>query len=555
LGIGGAEQLVLNLATASVSRNSNYRTVVQIYTSHCDQSHCFDQVKKPFGSLCDKVLVRGEFLPPNVFGLGTALCSTLRMLYITACAITSAYRTFEHDADEELIFVLDVLPTSIPLIRFFIPRAAVLFYCHFPDKLLTRDTVNGADVKPTTETLHSNTLAKNFLLLLPLVSRVWRLLKRFYRSVLDFLEECTMRKADMIVVNSNFTKGEVGRVFPSLMEPVFSFSESTASSIDIQTSERRLVPKIKVLYPCLDLDKFITPDKKQDFCAGTRPLVSLNRFERKKNIALLIYAYKLLVDRARDQPSDNLGNLPHLIIAGGYDKRNQENVEYLIELKSLAFDTLELDREKVLFRPSISDEERAILLTSAICLCYTPHREHFGIVPLEAMYAGTPVVAIRSGGPMETIKHGVTGFLVDHDDHSSNKTKQGFCDAIMTLLLKGANTEMSQAGHEHVKNKFGLDKFKHDWTVLLDECQRRCLFRLQQYASVSRRQPTIFLPRIDPYLLLAKDCMIDFCVVVAIIWFLRKIGWIPLSLLEVLGLAKRSLLLLFADQDAQNNEL
>ena len=36
-------------------------------------------------------------------------------------------------------------------------------------------------------------------------------------------------------------------------------------------------------------------------------------------------------------------------------------------------------------------------------MLYTPPREHFGIVPLEAMLAKTPVLAINFGGPLETV--------------------------------------------------------------------------------------------------------------------------------------------------------
>ncbi|KAJ8543006.1 hypothetical protein K7X08_005529 [Anisodus acutangulus] len=39
--------------------------------------------------------------------------------------------------------------------------------------------------------------------------------------------------------------------------------------------------------------------------------------------------------------------------------------------------------------------------------------EHFGIVPLEAMSSYKPVIACNSGGPVETVKNGVTGFLCD----------------------------------------------------------------------------------------------------------------------------------------------
>jgi alpha-1,3/alpha-1,6-mannosyltransferase len=37
--------------------------------------------------------------------------------------------------------------------------------------------------------------------------------------------------------------------------------------------------------------------------------------------------------------------------------------------------------------------------------------EHFGMVPLEAMAAQRPVVACASGGPVESIVDGVTGYL------------------------------------------------------------------------------------------------------------------------------------------------
>ena len=62
----------------------------------------------------------------------------------------------------------------------------------------------------------------------------------------------------------------------------------------------------------------------------------------------------------------------------------------------------------VLFLVDVSDQVRAYLFQSALCVVYTPPEEHFGTVPLEAMAAGTPVVAVASGGPLETIVNGKT---------------------------------------------------------------------------------------------------------------------------------------------------
>lgn len=43
-----------------------------------------------------------------------------------------------------------------------------------------------------------------------------------------------------------------------------------------------------------------------------------------------------------------------------------------------------------------------------------PGEEDFGIVPLEAMASGRPVIAYRAGGALETVTPGVTGVLFDH---------------------------------------------------------------------------------------------------------------------------------------------
>ena len=39
--------------------------------------------------------------------------------------------------------------------------------------------------------------------------------------------------------------------------------------------------------------------------------------------------------------------------------------------------------------------------------------EPFGLVAIESMATGTPVIGRRAGGVTETVEHGVTGFLVD----------------------------------------------------------------------------------------------------------------------------------------------
>jgi alpha-1,3/alpha-1,6-mannosyltransferase len=57
--------------------------------------------------------------------------------------------------------------------------------------------------------------------------------------------------------------------------------------------------------------------------------VSINRYERKKKIEVAISALKLLLDKQKKDKSVQIPSPVLLIIAGGYDKRVDENVEYL----------------------------------------------------------------------------------------------------------------------------------------------------------------------------------------------------------------------------------
>ncbi|HLD77918.1 MAG TPA: glycosyltransferase, partial [archaeon] len=139
-------------------------------------------------------------------------------------------------------------------------------------------------------------------------------------------------------------------------------------------------------------------------------VLSINRFERKKNISLALQAFAHLRARA-DLPERLRGEgALRLVIAGGYDPRVSENVEYLAELRKLS-DDLRLPPSAISFRTSISDEEKIALLKECTVVVYTPSNEHFGIVPIEAMYMQRPVVACSSGGPLETVRDGETGFL------------------------------------------------------------------------------------------------------------------------------------------------
>ena len=155
-----------------------------------------------------------------------------------------------------------------------------------------------------------------------------------------------------------------------------------------------------------------------------------------------------------------------LIIAGGYDQRVVENKEHYEELLALA-ETLNV-RAHVTFLRSISGDQKITLLDRSTCLLYTPDREHFGIVPIEAMYMRTPVIAVNSGGPKETVDNSETGYLCE-------QTEEAFADAMMKIMGDTKNAKaMGEAGRKRVVEKFSFDTFSEQLNHTIDHlCSRK----------------------------------------------------------------------------------
>ena len=108
----------------------------------------------------------------------------------------------------------------------------------------------------------------------------------------------------------------------------------------------------------------------------------------------------------------------------------------------------------------ISDEELVLLYNQAKMVVYTPYNEPFGLVPLESMSCGTPVVGVNDGGVKETITNGKTGILTERD-------VKLFANAVESLLKNPENVE--KMGEESIKvvnnfwtlEKSGIRLFNH----------------------------------------------------------------------------------------------
>lgn len=149
---------------------------------------------------------------------------------------------------------------------------------------------------------------------------------------------------------------------------------------------------------------------------------------------------------------------PRLVIVSNFSEPGWE--EYLQNLASslnVCMDILNL----------IDDIKLVSLYNRAKLVLYAPYLEPFGLVPLEAMSCGTPVVAVKEGGVRETVIHGKTGLHTERDESL-------FAKATLELLSNDEKRyEMSKNGMKYVKEYWTLkhagDRLSWHLNRLMDE--------------------------------------------------------------------------------------
>jgi glycosyltransferase involved in cell wall biosynthesis len=129
-------------------------------------------------------------------------------------------------------------------------------------------------------------------------------------------------------------------------------------------------------------------------------LVCVSRLVPRKGIADVIAALGRLGDAVDAE----------LVIVGGADAAGLDHDEEAVQLRRLADDLGVGDRLQ--FRGRLAQREVAAVMRSADAVVCTPWYEPFGIVPVEAMACGVPVIGSAVGGLLDTVVDGVTGILV-----------------------------------------------------------------------------------------------------------------------------------------------
>jgi D-inositol-3-phosphate glycosyltransferase len=212
--------------------------------------------------------------------------------------------------------------------------------------------------------------------------------------------------------------------------------------------------------------------------AQAKILLYVGRFDRRKGIETLVRATAQL----RSQLSEGANPQPlKLLIVGGSDPREADGAERRrIEAIVTELD-LTIDTEFV----GMVGHDRLPLYYTAADVCVIPsHYEPFGLVAIEAMACGTPVVASAVGGLKFTVISEETGLLVPPHDVAK------FTSAINRILTDDIWTrKVRKQASERVRQNFS-------WTgvaIQLSDLYRRML--VQSLLDPGMMRTTTLLPK------------------------------------------------------------
>lgn len=154
--------------------------------------------------------------------------------------------------------------------------------------------------------------------------------------------------------------------------------------------------------PCgVDLRMFRSDVEPED-TGGKRRILAVGRLVARKGMDLAVNALSQLVEQGYDDVE--------LHIVGGGSAADLSGDPEAMRLRDVARELGVADR--VILRGQVPRGDMPAVFRSASLVACTPWYEPFGIVPLEAMACGVPVVAAKVGGLADTVVDGVTGLHV-----------------------------------------------------------------------------------------------------------------------------------------------
>lgn len=250
------------------------------------------------------------------------------------------------------------------------------------------------------------------------------------------LTDCLLR-ADRILVNSEFLKEEIAKLVPS-----------AASRIDINYLG---VNQEQFTSRWTNMGDQLRREKLRDLgFEGRKIILYVGRLMRMKGVHHLLRALPNIIAKEPEAL---------LIIVGGAFYGSKRKTAYVRKLHAMG---RRLKRH-VKFIPYVPHTRiQEWFRIADVVVVPSSNREAFGLVNVEAMATGVPVVATRAGGMKEIVVDGVTGFLIDPDQVMKE------LEETVTALLSDEHLRriMGEASAARVNEMFTWQETASRWLSL-----------------------------------------------------------------------------------------
>ena len=258
-------------------------------------------------------------------------------------------------------------------------------------------------------------------------------------TVSSWAERTAIEAADAVIAVSHGMRDDILRCYPALDPDLVHVVHN-----GIDTSLYRPTPDGDAL-----ARHGVDPDRPYVLFVG--------RITRQKGVPHLLRAARSL------DPAAQL-----VLCAGAPDTPaiDQEFRELVDELRQT--------RDGVLWIPEMLPRPEVIqLLSRAAAFACPSVYEPLGIVNLEAMACGAPVVASAVGGIPEVVADGVTGLLVPYEEKDPAAFEAALAEALNRVIADpAAGARMGEAGRERAVREFGWDAIARRTVAVYDAIVR-----------------------------------------------------------------------------------
>ena len=247
----------------------------------------------------------------------------------------------------------------------------------------------------------------------------------------SWMERTAILDADAIIAVSNGTKADIQRAYPDV-DPA----------------------RIHVIYNGIDLNEYQRTTATDALIKyGVDPakpyVLFVGRITRQKGVTHLVEAIQYLP-----------ANTQVVLCAGAPD-----TPEIATEMRDKVTEALKHNPNIVWIEKMVTKPEAIQLYSNCAVFCCPSVYEPFGIINLEAMACGAPVVASATGGILEVVVEGLTGHLVPFDPDPVTtfpidpaRFAKDLAAPIAALLADSdLARQMGQAGRRRVEQKFAWE--------------------------------------------------------------------------------------------------